>query len=168
MGDEITIKDITEAGIVFAMTMVFLVPYMYWMIRVKLRTPSHRRTWALLSTASLFLGTGLIFAALFGSARNAILPSVLAYPFFTAWKGVTILCVDIIELIQVVDPLIYAYFSRAVEPDPSIKARIIILGLTLIFHLPFIGATVWLLGLSGVEYCLSSQPQIKDYRGSEQ
>ncbi|KAM4061411.1 hypothetical protein HRG_013120 [Hirsutella rhossiliensis] len=81
------------------------------------------------------------------AARNALLPSVLAYPFFTAWKGVTMLCVDIIELIQVVDPLIDAYFSPAAN-----RARIIIFGLALVFRLPFIGATVWQFGRSGVEY----------------
>lgn len=100
MKDEITFKEVTEAAVVFAVITVFLVPYLYWMIRVKpRRKTSRRRTWALISTACLFLGTGIIFAALFGCARNALLPSVLAGPFFTAWKGVTILCVDIIEVL---------------------------------------------------------------------
>ncbi|KAM4060840.1 hypothetical protein HRG_014326 [Hirsutella rhossiliensis] len=40
MQDEITIKEVTEAGVVFAVTTVFLAPYLYWMIRVKPREAS--------------------------------------------------------------------------------------------------------------------------------
>lgn len=83
----------------FALTTVFLAPYLYWMIRVKPREASRRRAWALVSTAGLLLGAGLIFAAVFGSVRNTHLSDRLAYPFFTAWKGATVLCVDIIEVL---------------------------------------------------------------------
>lgn len=97
---EITVERFAEASFTFAMTMVILAPYLYWMIRVKPREALSRRTWALVSINCLFLGAGLIFAAFFGSARNELLPSVLAYPFFTAWKGVTMLCVEVVEVLS--------------------------------------------------------------------
>lgn len=94
---EITMGEVVEAGVTFTVTAVFLAPDLYWMIKVKPREVPRGRTWALISTACLFLAIGLTLAVLFASARKALLPDVFAYPFFTAWKGVTLLCPEIIE-----------------------------------------------------------------------
>ncbi|KJZ70780.1 hypothetical protein HIM_09830 [Hirsutella minnesotensis 3608] len=143
MQGEITAEAVTEAGIVYAMTVLVLGPYLYWMIRVKPREASRKRAWALISATCLFLGTGLLFAVLFGVTKNTSPLEVLAYPLFMTWKGLTILCLDAIELIQVVDPLVYAAFTRTLEPHTSVKARLVIFGPILILHFPLIGVAVW-------------------------
>lgn len=84
MHNEITVEEVIEAGVVFAVIMVCLAPHLYWMTRVKPREASRRPAWALIPTSCFFLGAALRFAALFGTARNALLPSVLPYPVFTA------------------------------------------------------------------------------------
>lgn len=98
MQNEITAGRVVEASITFATTIIILAPCLYWMIRVQPLEALSRRTWILDPPTCLFLGAGLIFATIFGCARNELLPSALAYPFFTAWKGAVMLCVEVIEV----------------------------------------------------------------------
>ncbi|KJZ69063.1 hypothetical protein HIM_11546 [Hirsutella minnesotensis 3608] len=159
MQGEVTAEAVTEAGIVYAMTVVVLGPYLYWMIRVKPREASRKRAWTLISAACLFLGTGLLFAVLFGITKNTSSPDALAYLLFIIWKGLTILCLDAIELIQVVDPLVYAAFTRSLEPHPSVKTRLVIFGPILVLHFPLIGVAVLPPHRSEVD-CLWAAPMV--------
>lgn len=48
MQDKIPTEKVVEAGIMFAMTTVFLIPYLYWNIRAKLQEaylPSYSEPW---------------------------------------------------------------------------------------------------------------------------
>lgn len=99
MKHEITRAEVTEAAITFAMNMAFLIPYLYWMIKFKPRKVPRDRALALIYTASLLSGAGLIFASLFAIGRNGLSLEFLTYPLFVTWKGTTLLCVDIVEVL---------------------------------------------------------------------